>query len=512
MNAIALLMLMLGILFLGQYQNALIKAKLENFENTVELIADAITLGAEEAPGVLSLQRAAEIVKTLASRDEHVIQVFNMQGQRILNSADLGVEEVSRHNEPRELASVRVLKTTAAFLIGLLPETRSLPLYPEPSQGVPDVGLALQGSNSLSAWQNKDDVIVLSAAAPLLHDGEKMGAVLVTREAKDIERDIAQLWIGILKIFFITFLITTAISIYLSGVIASPLRTLARAAEKIRTGRFQSSDIPDFSDRHDEIGELSVAFKTMTEALWERMDSIESFAADVSHELKNPLTSLRSAIETLGRVEKKEDQEKLMKIIQHDLARMDRLISDISNASRLDAELSRQAFSRVDVKDVLKTLIDFYQSPLARETQQKDEIITPENVKIVMQIDAYQDFYVMGIEERLAQVFRNLIDNALSFSKAGGSITVILRHEDARIVFSVEDEGPGIPSAQLEEIFERFYTERPQAEDYGQHSGLGLSICKQIIDAHDGKIFAKNIENKSGKVTGAHFSVILKTA
>ncbi len=242
------------------------------------------------------------------------------------------------------------------------------------------------------------------------------------------------------------------------------------------------------------------------------MDSIESFAADVAHELKNPLTSLRSAVETFQRIEKKSDRDKLMKIIQHDIERMDRLITDISTASKLDAALSREAFTRLDLQKIIEDVIELYQNPLSRESASHAGIKTQNNANITFHHDQYQSFYVMGVETRLTQLFQNLIDNALSFSNDNAAITISLVHEGAKITVNIQDQGPGIPEDKREDIFDRFYSERPEREDYGQHSGLGLSICKQIADAHDAKIFVQNIKNESGKVQGASFSVVFKTA
>jgi len=354
-----------------------------------------------------------------------------------------------------------------SWVMSVLPDRRILPPYPEITDtynayDYPDAKAAIQGNINISAWTNEDGRIFLSAAAPISSLKRVKGAVLITRDGRDIEADIEDVWIDILRLFGGTLIITILLSIYLSGVIARPLRKLAKAAEAVRMGNATAQDIPDMSKRHDEIGDLSVVLRDMTAALWERMDAMERFAADVSHELKNPLTSLRSAVETAERVKKDSDRAKLMSIIHHDVARLDRLITDISNASRLDTELSREAFE------------------------------------------------VMGSEGRLIQLFQNLLSNALSFAPDNSiiNISALSDGEKAHIIF--EDQGPGIPAAKIETIFERFYSERPSHEDYGQHSGLGLSICKQITDAHRGRIFAENIMDESGKVKGASFHVMLR--
>jgi two-component system sensor histidine kinase ChvG len=355
----------------------------------------------------------------------------------------------------------------------------------------------------------QEERIFLSAAAPLRIGDKVAGALLLTREASDIEEALGAVWIDVLKIFSITFVITIMLSIYLSNTIAQPLRRLARAAENVRTGRSDDREIPDFSGRKDEIGELSLVLRDMMAALWERMDSIESFAADVAHELKNPLTSLRSAVETASVVEKKTDRDKLFDIIKHDVDRLDRLISDISHASRLEAELSREDFQRFNLGEALRQLIDIYKNPLERDIKKGKGRARFHGVEI--KIEETGDVYVWGLEERLMQVFQNLISNAVSFSPEKGLVLVHITPGNSHVRVTVEDQGPGIPENKLETIFERFYSERPQHEDFGQHSGLGLSICRQIVEAHRGQIYAENILG-GGKVTGAKFTVILNAA
>jgi two-component system sensor histidine kinase ChvG len=283
----------------------------------------------------------------------------------------------------------------------------------------------------------------------------------------------------------------------------------------LRKGR--EAEIPDFSYRRDEIGELSIVLREMTQALWDRMDSIERFAADVAHELKNPLTSLKSAVETVSIVKKDKDRSKLMEVISHDIERMDRLISDISNASRLDAELSRESLEKIDLRKVLNNLIDLHKSPLDRkagETKKTSRTVKAASADVNLTLNdmSEEENFVWGLETRLAQVFENLISNAISFSPAGGTVHVTIVPVRKRVVVTIEDEGPGIPENRLETIFDRFYTERPEHEDYGRHSGLGLSICKQIVTALGGQIFAENTKDEREKVTGARFTVILGRA
>jgi two-component system sensor histidine kinase ChvG len=241
----------------------------------------------------------------------------------------------------------------------------------------------------------------------------------------------------------------------------------------------------------------------MTAALWLRMDAIESFAADVAHEIKNPLTSLRSAVETVARVRDPDQQRRLMSIIEDDIQRMDRLISDISNASRLDAELSRAESEPVDIGRMLRMLTDIHETTAAERAAPRIRLELPLGANLT----------VPGLEGRLVQVFQNIIANALSFSPPDGTVIVRAGATGDTVEVTVTDEGPGMPEGKLEAIFDRFYTERPAGEKFGTHSGLGLSISKQIVDAHGGEIFARNrhagSETGEGNVRGAIFTVRL---
>ncbi len=522
-NAIALIILLCGILYLGQYQKGLIEAKLETFQAEVELLSAAISEGAvdKSKQGELLSEQARTMTKRLSFISGKHVRLFDTSGLLIADSTDLLSPEetlnIANRNQGNDiLHSLQILKNMAGYIISLLPDRRVLPFYPDiqSDQGVdyPDVPDAMAGQISLSAWYDQDGGIFLSAAAPLHIKKNLVGSVLVTREGKDIENAIGQVWADVLRVFLATLLVTILLSIYLSGVIARPLRKLASAAEEVRRG--QSDEIPDLSHRHDEIGDLSMVLRDMTQALWERMDSIEHFAADVAHELKNPLTSLRSAIETAFVVKKKEDRDKLFKIIMHDLERLDRLISDISHASRIDAELSREVFKSIDVKQALIRLIDAYKNPLERENGQDTEeqySAKIDTVEVRLEMPENSDINIWGLETRLVQVFENLISNAVSFSPKKGIVSIDITMQRQQIRITVEDQGPGIPKNKLESIFERFYSERPEHEDYGRHSGLGLSICRQIITAHQGRIFAENITDKSGKVKGARFVVVLNS-
>lgn len=471
---------------------------------------------------VLDKQKAQVVSRRLGEATGRHLKVFDTDGNLIADSHKLmaanGTIEIARLNPPQKktLFTVEVLKVMAKYIIGLIPKRRTLPPYPEPmgeaAEFYPDTQDALNGQLSVSAWMSKNNRIFLSTAAPITRNGDIKAIVLMTRTAEDIEEAVIGVWFDIMRVFGITLMITIFLSIYLAGLIARPLRKLMLAAENVRAGKSRDIEIPDLSYRHDEIGELSIVLREMTEALWDRMDGIEKFAADVAHELKNPLTSLKSAIETLGIVKKQSDREKLLDIIEHDIRRMDRLITEISHASRLDSELSREAFEEVDLTRVLNRLIDIYRDPMERHNKpvSKSQLVTaPNNITIKLDIPEHESLHLLGLELRLGQVFQNLVANALSFSEAGSTVSIHAAIRLNSIVITVEDHGPGIPESKLNSIFERFYSERPEHEDYGSHSGLGLSICKQIIEAHRGRIFAENRKDAKGNILGARFTVIL---
>jgi len=345
-------------------------------------------------------------------------------------------------------------------------------------------------------------------AVPIQRYGTVYGALLLSTEAGDIDAIVHAERLAIVRVFVVAAAVTILLSILLAGTIAAPLRRLADAADRVRHGGMKSRpEIPDYSHRGDEIGHLSQAVRDMTTALYNRIEAIESFAADVAHELKNPLTSLRSAVETLPLARTDDAKARLAAIIQHDVRRLDRLISDISNASRLDAELARQDAAPVNVRQVIETVVS-----MMRDT-------TPAGgpkFQLDIQRAEPEDYFILGHDIRLGQVFNNLIDNARSFCRKDGTVRVRLKPmKGGGVEVSVEDDGPGIRPDQFERIFERFYTDRSDQESFGQNSGLGLSISKQIVEAHRGTIIAENRVRPAQKpgeqpeVLGARFVVRL---
>ncbi len=344
---------------------------------------------------------------------------------------------------------------------------------------------------------------IFAVASPIRQNGTPVGAVALTTAAGEIDALVRREREQVLQMFVIGVLVSIGLSLVLASTIANPIADLATAAEmgRDRNARKMSPRkirIPDLSQRPDEIGRLSAALRGMVTALYERIESNEQFAADVSHEIKNPLASLQSAVGTMRIAKKPEQRERMLEVIEHDIKRLDRLVTDISKASRLDTELVKEQEEPFDLIKMLRNLNEY----LGKQANEK-------GVDFIEDLPA-EEIVVHGLEARLAQVFVNLISNATSFCEDGDAIRVWARRRDNRVLVVVEDTGPGIPENALAKVFQRFYSERP-ANDFGNNSGLGLAISKQIIEAHDGVIWAENIRPTEADVTseplGARFVV-----
>jgi two-component system sensor histidine kinase ChvG len=329
---------------------------------------------------------------------------------------------------------------------------------------------------------------VLAVSKPLIADGKTVGAAILMTQAGYLDGLLRGEQETVLRLFILAVIVSVVLSIVLANTIANPINDLARAAEAGATKQGRASEperirIPDLTGRPDEIGHLSRAMRGMTSALYERIDTNEEFAADVAHEIKNPLASLRSAVETLRIVKKDEQRTRLLDVIEHDVRRLDRLVSDISNASRLDSELVKEELEPFDLTRMLDRIVDFH----SHEASDK-------GVEMIWSAPQSPIIYD-GLEARLAQVFVNLITNAISFCGEGDAVRVWAREKENRVLIVVEDTGPGIPNEALSKVFKRFYSERSE-ENFGNNSGLGLSISKQIVEAHKGVIWAENIRAK----------------
>jgi len=508
-NVLALLLLVAGLLYLGEYRRGLVQAELDSLAVQGALIANGIAEGAISdavggRPG-LSLDTARQMVRRLSEPTGARLRLFAEDGSVIADSRLLtgpgGTIVIERLPPPVESGPFGAIDRLYAWIAGLMPSGADLPAYdpaPQPLDGrYPEVALGRAGEVVRRVRHDADDRLVLNVAVPVQRYKEVLGVVLLTLGDTQIEKALRSVRYDILKVFAATLAVTVLLSIYLAGTIARPIRRLARGADRVRHAHGRPPAIPDLGRRRDEIGDLGKSLAAMTETLWKRLNANERFAADVAHEIKNPLTSLRSAVETAARIEDPEQQRRLMAIIQDDVDRLDRLISDISDASRLDAELSRDESERVDVGHLLEALAELHTATAG-----------PDDPRFRLEIAGHHDLTVSGLESRLGQVFRNLIANAISFSPAGGTITLRAGRTGRFVMAAVEDEGPGVPEDKREAIFGRFYSERPSGEKFGTHSGLGLSISRQIVEAHGGRIRADN-RLSQGRILGARFVVRL---
>ncbi|WP_245434138.1 sensor histidine kinase [Rhodomicrobium lacus] len=517
-NIVGVAVLVSGILYLNQYRVKFIGTRVENLTTQAQIIATAIAQtsknGGDTAYGSRADDRLAassglsnpdlsfrvdpEVVspmlRDLVGPTKTRARVFDPYGTLISDSLNLYTRAPASRAADGGVSQgdPDFFSTIWAWLRGQF-WTSDLPIYKEfgaDGKSYEEVRVALAGSLAPLIRVSESGDIVISIAVPIQRDSATLGALLLTAQGGDIDDMIARDRLQIVEVAALVAVVTAILSLLLASTIAEPMRRLAVAAERVRRNIKNREQIPDFSDRPDEIGHLSRAFRDMTNALYSRLDAIESFAADVSHELKNPLTSLRNAASLLPRVKNDEDRDKLVEIIKHDVRRLDRLITDISDASRLDAELAREMAKPVDMAKLLQTLCE-----IQREVRRESGIgivLNVEGCATEKDFVETRRFIANGNDSRLSQVIANLLDNAISFSPKNGSIYVSARRlpKKDEIEISVEDEGPGIRDENLEKIFERFYTDRP--ESFGQNSGLGLNISQQIVKAHGGHIWAEN--------------------
>ncbi len=387
-----------------------------------------------------------------------------------------------------------------------------LPLYEDiggaNGKAYSEVKIALTGQKSTIIRVNKDSQTIVSVATPIKIGKRVSGVLLLTTKGVEIDEAVQTARNVIITVAIVALIVSLTVSIYLTVTIATPMRHLSKAMKSIKQSNKKIHEIPDLSHRPDEIGQLSGALREMTLALHQRIEAIESFAADVSHELKNPLTSLQSAVETLPLAKRTEDRDHLIEVVLNDVSRLNRLITDIASASRLDAELARADKAPINMVSMLKSIAEIFNDVHckkgARITVEFSPLMEDSNI-----------FIVQGHDSRLAQVFTNLLDNALSFTPSNGTVWIRITRVDADIRITVEDEGPGIPEDNLDRIFARFYTDRPGENAFRENSGLGLNISQEIVKAHKGKIWAENrygdskTEDNVKQRIGARFVITL---
>lgn len=521
-NVLALIIPVVGMLYLGPYRDSLIEQELEALREQGEIFSGALGEGAigllDNGQEILNMVPARDLIRRLSAASEVRARFFLSDGSLAVDSRRLGVSGQSilvyELEEPVEEDALDPVMNPVLKWIDQLShwiDTHDYSLYRDFRNPVvtqyPEAMMALSGETASYVRRDRDRNIILSVALPVQRYLHVFGSLMLSRDGARIDQAMRDVRLTILAVFLVALVITILISLYFAGTIARPLHRLAEAAEKVRhsVGR-DATAIPDLTRRQDEIGDLSGVLREMTTALTARMTAIERFAADVSHEIKNPLTSLKSAIETVQRVQNIDQQRELLRIVQEDVERLDRLITDISDASRLDAELGRNEIEQIDLAGMLETLVSMHRT--VRGEDEEDET-APQRPRLRLTRKTDGPFLIPGMESRLVQVFQNLIGNAESFSPPDGIIDLSIRRDGDWVVVDCEDQGPGLPPGKLEAIFSRFYSERPEHEKFGAHSGLGLSICKQIVEAHGGAITARNRLGPGKQIDGAHFIVRL---
>jgi two-component system, OmpR family, sensor histidine kinase ChvG len=539
LNVAGLLALVMGILYLSQFRAGLIDARIQSLLVQGEIIAGAIASSATVETNTITIsperlmelpagesygpaddglsvidfsinpERVAPVLRRLVSPTKTRARIYDSDGVLLLDSRDLDRGgDVLRVDLPPPNAERSSLFERAWITIRTWLGRGDLPLYrelaPENGKGYPEVAQALAGRNASMVRVNERGEVIVSVAVPVQRFRAVRGALLFSTQRGDIDQMVEAERLAVFKVFLVAAAVMVVLSVFLAGTIADPVRRLAAGAESVRRRIRSRVEIPDFTDRRDEIGHLSGALREMTKALYTRIEAIESFAADVAHELKNPLTSLRSAVETLPLAKTDQSRVRLLAVIEHDVHRLDRLISDVSDASRLDAELQRQEAAPVDLVKLLSTVVTV-----------ANEVRSENNVRVTLACEGdSRTLTVPGHDSRLGQVLDNLIDNARSFSAEGGSVRIACRRRRDQVTIVVDDDGSGIRPDALEKIFDRFYTDRPH-QGFGQNSGLGLSISRQIVEAHGGRIRAENrvglASDGSGepKVLGARFVIRL---
>ncbi|MDR7223570.1 sensor histidine kinase [Aminobacter aminovorans] len=533
LNLAGLAVLVAGIFYLNAFRGALIEARVESLMTQGGIIAgaiassatvetDAIRIDPEKllelqageslGPGTDQLdsldfpinpERVAPLLRRVISPTRTRARIYDRDANLLLDSR----HQILRYDlPPVEEEEPTLIERAQKFIFDFFVDS-SLPVYKEQPGGngaaFPEVVQALTGGPATIVRVSEQGEQIVSVAVPIQRFRAVLGVLMLSTEGGDIDKIVAAEQKAILRVFGVAALVTAILSMVLASTIATPLRRLSAAANRVRRGGKNREEIPDFSDRQDEIGNLSVAVRDMTNALYARIEAIESFAADVSHELKNPLTSLRSAVETLPLAKNESSRARLMEVIQHDVRRLDRLITDISDASRLDAELAREDASKVDLKKFIGDLVS-----VSRETGRHKKPVEIEFSPAKLPAGV-KNYNVAGHDLRIGQVITNLIENARSFvPDEHGHIAISLARVGKFNVITVEDNGPGIRAENIDRIFERFYTDRPAGEAFGQNSGLGLSISRQIVEAHGGTLTAENITGtKPGELKGARFIV-----
>ena len=494
LNMLSLAILIGGALILNELRQGLVNARLESLAIEGEVIANVIdqyaTLGEPEPR--LEADAASNVLQSLFIPITQRARLYDASGRLLADSRVVADRVDATALPPARETGARVF----SLELGRLTPTIRADQARAALAG--EVFRARAGTPVMNMRLAEDGRRVVSVSLPIQHVRAVVG--VLTLEAGDVQQIISAQRRALVPFIVIAIGVSVLSWLLLTQLVAEPVFRLARAADKVRLAGARAIALPDLAARRDELGDLARALADMTQAQSQRMEHIERFAADVAHELRNPMTSIRSAVETLGLVKDEKPRTRLMNILAQDISRMERLITDISNASRLDAELSRETPRPVDLARLSSDICALYNATIKAD-QPTVKYTSPPGA---------ESFRVSGREGPFGQVIRNLVDNARSFSAPGGEVRVILRREGAEVMLTVDDDGPGMPPENLETVFERFYTSRPKGAAFGGNSGLGLAIARQIIEKHGGRLWAEN-RMRDGQVAGARFTIALRS-
>ena len=514
-NIFALIFLGVGILYVDQVQKTLMQSRIDELIKDANIMAGALGESATENPDatILLIEPAKNILTRLVGVTNIRTRYFDLNNELLIDSRDFDINRVEVEDIMSKQLGVDNIWELASgkvrILLDKIQKRDALEKYYEVENEMatdyPEVLEAIDGEISSRIRRLDEDLDIITVAVPIQRFRRVLGALMVSTDTGDVYDAVQNVRMTIIQFFCASLIITLLVSLFLAKTIVRPILRLARSADTISLGG--KSNIPDLSFRNDEIGDLSRSFRDMTMVLEKQIDAVANFAADVSHELKNPITSMRSAIETMDYAKTEEDTKKLKAIIGQDVKRLDRLISDISDISRLDAEMSHAKMKQVNLTMLLQTMVNIYLS--TQKNNIPNIIMEFKKRRFKLKNGNISPYFVRGLDGQLSQVIRNLIDNAISFSKINGKIWIKMKRQNNMVEIVVEDEGIGIPENKLVNIFDRFYSERPKGEAFGKHSGLGLNICKQVVNAHGGEIYAANRYNKSNNIIGARFVVLL---
>ena len=503
LNLLGLLVLIVGALILNEFSKGLIDSRLDSLSTQVDLIADVIIKGATtgDPHPEMYTEEARQILQFLAVPRSERVRLYDAHGRLIADTDVIADKVMERPLAPAHKPGHPSLVWPWSAYFG--EAAREARAHAKETQ---EVRAALSGRTLREQRMSETGGRLVSVSIPIQHVKAVLGALTI--ESGDVEQIVIAQRAALAPFILIAVGTMLGSSLLLNTLVAEPVRRLSRAADSVRLSRARAISLPDISEREDEVGDLARSLESMTSTMSARMDAIERFAADVSHEIKNPLTSMRSALETFDLAPPGSPvRDRLLAILNQDVRRLDRLITDISNASRMDAELSREAPRALDIARFLADISALY------------PVLKPEDVAVTLSsTETAKPLLAAGREGPLGQVFRNLIDNARSFSSPGGEVRIRVgldRRDGARFVaVRVDDDGPGIPPDNLESVFERFYTNRPKGHApggaaFGGHSGLGLAIARQIVEVHGGRLQAENRKGPDGEVRGARFTVLL---